>query len=441
MKTMRIISHVSMTLWICCASLPFLTTCGAGSPGNVENPNAVTEVLEGTRTEANAAWWGFDETDATDALQSAINSGAKKVVVPDMEKDWIVRPIMLKGDQEIVFEDGAIVTAKKSEFKGKGDCLFKGMELSNLTLRGYGAVFRMQKQDYMTDAYDKAEWRMVIGLYSCNNVEILGITLRDSGGDGIYLGVSGDQMYCSNIHIRGVICDNNYRQGISVISADNMLIEDCTFKNTWGTPPAAGIDLEPNHPGERLTNCIIRNCVMENNEGAGILIYLRPLSAESEDLSIRFENCRVTSEKGSGLIVGAVKDDGPMGSIDFTECHVENTAKTGAQIYDKSASRARVSFTNCTWKNTAQNGDDTETPSPLWIYLRRPELTTKHGGVDFIDCILEDSLNRPFLTASEKESSYGVYDITGNITVSNPYDVRMNVGEKSDGITLKVSNE
>ena len=419
-------------------SLPLLTSCGNGTPGNVENSGAVTEVLEGKRTEANAAWWGFDETDATDALQSAINSGAKKVIVPDMGKDWIVRPIMLKGNQEIVFEDGVIVTAKKGEFKGRGDCLFRGTKLSNLTLRGYGAIFRMQKQDYMTDAYEKAEWRMVIGLYSCNKVEILGMTLKDSGGDGIYLGVTGDQMYCSDIHIKDVICDNNYRQGISVISADNMLIEDCILKNTWGTPPAAGIDLEPNHPGEKLTNCIIRNCVMENNEGAGILVYLRPLSSESEDLSIRFENCRVISEKGSGLIVGAVNDDGPMGSIEFIGCHVENTAKAGAQIYDKSADRARIRFTNCSWKNTAIAENDTETPSPLRIYLRRPELTKKHGGVDFIDCMLEDSLDRPFLSATEKESSYGVYDITGTITVRNPHGVRMDLGEKSKGIALNI---
>ena len=139
--------------------------------------------------------------------------------------------------------------------------------------------------------------------------------------------------------------------------------------------------------------------------------------------------------------MGAVKDDGPLGSIDFTECHVENTAKAGVQIYDKSAGRARVRFTNCTWKNTATDENDKETPSPLWIYLRRPELTKKHGGVDFIDCIVEDSLNRPFLSATEKESSYGVYDITGNIAVKNPHGARMDVGEKSEGVTLEISNK
>ena len=53
----------------------------------MENPQAVLEVLDGKRTEASAAWWGFDENDATEALQSAINSGAEKLIVPNMGKD------------------------------------------------------------------------------------------------------------------------------------------------------------------------------------------------------------------------------------------------------------------------------------------------------------------------------------------------------------------
>ena len=120
------------------------------TPGNVKNPEAVAEVLAGKRTQANAAWWGFDETDATDALQSAIDTGAQRVVVPNMTRDWIVRPITLAGNQELLFEEGTVVTAKREEFKGKGDCLFRGVDIHNLTIRGYGAIRRMQKVDYFS---------------------------------------------------------------------------------------------------------------------------------------------------------------------------------------------------------------------------------------------------------------------------------------------------
>src|SRR5690242_15916555 len=83
------------------------------------DPQAVQEVASGTRSEANAAWWGFNEEDSTDALQAAIHSGAKRVIIPNMAKDWIVRPITLVGDQEIDIERGATIVAKRGEFRGK----------------------------------------------------------------------------------------------------------------------------------------------------------------------------------------------------------------------------------------------------------------------------------------------------------------------------------
>ena len=44
----------------------------ADMPGNAENQQAVREVLAGKRPVANAAWWGFNDDDATAPLQAAI---------------------------------------------------------------------------------------------------------------------------------------------------------------------------------------------------------------------------------------------------------------------------------------------------------------------------------------------------------------------------------
>ena len=80
------------------------------SPGNFPNEEAVAEVLAGRIEVANAAWWGFNESDSTRALQEAIHSGAEKVIVPYMGRDWIVKPIHLVSNQEILFEPGVVVT-------------------------------------------------------------------------------------------------------------------------------------------------------------------------------------------------------------------------------------------------------------------------------------------------------------------------------------------
>jgi len=407
-------------------------------PGNEPNPEAVQEVLSGKRTVANAAWWGFDKEDATEYLQAAISSGACKVVVPYMGDDWVVTPIKLVSKQEIVFEPGVVVRAKKGEFKGTGDSMFTASGASDITLRGYGATLRMNKQDYMTSDYAKGEWRMVLDIVSCRRVKILGLNLESSGGDGIYLGVNGrDQPYCEDVVVRDVTCNDNYRQGISVISAVNLLIDNCVLANTGGTPPGAGIDLEPNHAGEKLVNCVIRNTIMENNEGAGMLVYLKNLSRESDPVSVRFETCYVRSGQDVGIGVGAVKDDGPQGLIEFNNCTIEKTANGGIFVYDKSADNARVRFENCRWKNVGLgDGERERLRAPLTVALIRPTLTQKLGGIDFIDCYVYDEKDRPALVAGGRQ--FGVYDLKGRITVRNPRGATFRLPDEQIGVDLEV---
>ncbi|NLY70247.1 MAG: hypothetical protein GX076_00940, partial [Clostridiales bacterium] len=126
----------------------------------------------------NAADYGFDENDSTIALQAAIDSGAKKVIVPNMGKDWIIsRTITLVSNQTICFEPGVVISAKKGAFKGTKESLFQATNKSNIVLFGYNATLKMQKQDYMGSEYTKGEWRHILALRSCTNIKVLGLTL------------------------------------------------------------------------------------------------------------------------------------------------------------------------------------------------------------------------------------------------------------------------
>ncbi len=400
-----------------------------------ENPVLVRQVEAGQRDVANAAWWGFDQGDATACLQAAIRSGVEKLIVPNLGKPWILaRTVHLVSDQEILWEPGVVVKAMKGQFLGRGEPLFLAADKQNITLRGKDATFRMHKEDYTKPPYEKAEWRHTLSVVGCTRVSVSGLTLRDSGGDGLYIGSTKSQNFCRDIHIKDVTCENNHRQGISVISAENLLIESCRLANTGGTPPAAGMDLEPAHPEERLVDCVIRNCIAENNAGGGFFVYLKPLTAESRDVSIRFENCIVRGSGSFGLGVGAVKADGPDGSIEFVDVTVEGTDGPGAYLYDKSANRARVRFVRCTWKNVARKHGH-----PVELQLRRPQLTANFGGVDLGDCVIVDDRDRPFLAAAEKESSFGVSDIHGSVTVDSPAGSRVDLGPEPSDIELKVT--
>ena len=281
---------------------------GASSPAGEVNRQAIDDVATGRIKVAKASWWGFRTEDSTKALQAAIDSGVPKLIVEDMGAPWIVTPIRLRSNQEIEFEKGVELLAKRGEYKGGGATLVTARNVENVVLRGYGATFRMWREDYDNpDLYKKAEWRHCLSIWSSSNVKVLGLRLENSGGDGIYLGTATKWVTNRDIVIRDVLCESNYRQGISVITAESLLIENTVMRTTRGTRPEAGIDFEPNHPEERLADVVMRNCLSENNT-YGYLLNLSPHSAGSERISLRFENCRAIKNTGRGFSYSIVRN-------------------------------------------------------------------------------------------------------------------------------------
>lgn len=251
-----------------------------------------------------ASRFGYEPQDATEALQRAIDSGAKRVVVDRQESPWILRTIRLRGDLELVLEEGVELLAKKGEFRALGDVLFVARDVDNLTIRGEGkgATLRMRKTDYWQEPYQKSEWRHGLSLLSCENVLVENLQIAETGGDGIYLGVSSsDAGPCKNVTIRKVDCKGNNRQGISVISVDGLTLEDCVLRETYGTAPEAGIDFEPNRSVEQITNVVMRRVAALNNAGDGIVFYLPNLSESNHDLSFTIEDCVCARNRGRGF--------------------------------------------------------------------------------------------------------------------------------------------
>ena len=277
---------------------------------------AVAEVTAGRLDRADAAWWGFDPADATAALQAAIDSGAPVVVVPAAPSPWVVGPLRLRSNLELVLEEGAVIEARAGAFLGRAENLLKGDGVENVTIRGYGATLRMRKADYTGPPYEKSQWRHAISLVSARRVRILGLRIESSGGDGIYLGSSRDRTlppYCEDVHIKDVTLLDHHRQGISVISARRLLIEDTIMANTRGTAPRAGIDFEPNQPHEELTDCVLRRCTLVDNAGAGLQVFLRKLDETSLPVSISVEDCVI---RGNLLQVWVTPAGGaPSGTV------------------------------------------------------------------------------------------------------------------------------
>lgn len=110
------------------------------------------------------------------------------------------------------------------------------------------------------------EHGMGITISGASSVVIEGVTIKEFWGDAIYV-TSGAR----RVSVCDVVTDHNRRQGISIIDVDGMRVTRSTFKNTIGTPPAAGIDFEPNE-GNRVNDVVVSGCVTENNGGDGFQI-------------------------------------------------------------------------------------------------------------------------------------------------------------------------
>ena len=311
--------------------------------------------------------FGYDPVDATAIIRKALDSGAKTVVFDRQKGPWYTESISLGSHVELVFEEGVELVAKKGGFVDTWASLFDIINSTDVVLRGEGkgATLRMLREDYINEPYRPSEHRHGINILSAQRVTIENLRIVASGGDGIYLGESwskgickegepGENGPCRDVVIRKCDCDLNHRQGISVISAENLLIEDTVLRNTLGTAPRAGIDFEPNFDGNRLVNCVMRNCLVENNKGAGYEFYLANQGASSAPISVRIENCRSVGNS-SAVSIGGGGRETPFakGCVSFSNCSFESPRVNGISIGAKPADAYLVKFENCVVSNAA----------------------------------------------------------------------------------------
>lgn len=307
----------------------------------------------GAQDTVKASAFGFNQEDATAALQKAIDSGARKVIVDNTGKDWVTRPLLLRSNQEIIFEDGVTLRAKKGEFKGTNDSLINVNNVSNVTIRGEGAVtLAMNKKDYDNPAlYKFSEWRHTISIRGGTNIKISGLTLKSSGGDGIYVARGKHLPYSRDITVENVTSGDHYRQGISLISVENMVIRNSRFISTRGTAPQCGIDFEPNYLGERFTNIVIDNCEFSENASAGIMFCIERMKKNSVPVSITVKNSRISSNQ-YGIVIATRE---ARGEIRVENCQVENNRGIPFLLKEQNDTGLKVILQNVVFRNMSYN--------------------------------------------------------------------------------------
>ena len=114
-----------------------------------------------------------------------------------------------------------------------------------------------------------------------------------------------------------MIADNNRRQGLSIVEADGVLVTDSVFRNTRGTRPSAGIDLEPDHAEQKIVNVRIQNSKFIDNAGPGIEIARKRGSVAKVDELARnvFRGNRpILVENAPAVLASAICDNRQVSS-------------------------------------------------------------------------------------------------------------------------------
>ena len=251
-----------------------------------------------------------------ESLQAVIDRGGPLVYVPKGVYQ-LDTPLKLRSNLTLFVESGTAIEAAVGAFQGKEDSLIVIAGMENVTIAAEGATFKMRKDDYRdaTKYPIKSEFRHCLDIRGSKNVTITGGTFADSGGDGIYLGplILDDPAWANSkrhipnesIVIRRVTCDNNFRQGISVVACVGCLIEDSMLARTNGTSPQAGIDVEPEY--QDPIDVTIRRCKSVDNRGPAFMWSLQNVA-----LTYRANNVTVNTPPVRIIMEGNTYDGVPL---------------------------------------------------------------------------------------------------------------------------------
>ena len=373
-----------------------------------------------------ASDFGFDAVDSTAFVNAAISSDADEVIIDKMPGSWICGPLSFKGlaAKTIRFEKGVEVRAKPGEFRSTRSndaCLFSFWDCDGITLSGYGAAIRMEREAYTKPPYAHSEHRHCLNLRGVRNFRVEGLLLTESGGDGLFIGGNwkgGNFLNSENVTLVDVVCDRNFRQGLSIICVSNFVAQGCVFSNTRGTPPESGVDIEPNQAHEFLSGIVFRDCRFESNAGRGLEFYIGNLNSKTPPVTALLERCAMV-----GNVNGfeyqqsrARYNDLPKGGkVILRNCTIDRSRDSGILLIDKPMDSARLVFDGVRLTDSCVG----KTNAPDISVLVRLADTPPTDGIAFRNVSIVRNVERPWITPGKIDyTGCGVRDFSGGITLA-----------------------
>ena len=204
--------------------------------------------------------------------------------------------IEVKDNSHVVFEDGAVlrqITVNPTHYE-----MIDLRHVKNITLERPVCIGERPLHEGNT-----GEWGHGIAVHDCKNITIIDARIEETWGDGIYIGLpyyESFQYKNDNIKVIRPIIKHCSRNGISITSSLDVLVDSAYIYKVDRTAPKAGIDIEPEYSDAsgvflgrvRLTGqTVIDNCPY------GIPMHLGTLV--DSDVNIIIEHLDVSHSAGA----------------------------------------------------------------------------------------------------------------------------------------------
>lgn len=244
-------------------------------------------------------------------------------------------------------------------------CVLRAYNCDNIEITGIKII-----GDRTTHSGVDGEYGHGIMLMHCGNISIHNISISQTWGDGIYIGVvygNTIDKQNENIHISNISVDHISRDGISLCSVDGFTLENSVFDTIDRKDPKAGINMEPEGYGTttpyindiKIENCRFYDC------WRAIYSYINEAMDTTKPSNITVSNC--TSYRGINgisLLAQASFNETVEGRWTFNDFTVVDAGWNGIGIINHYLKLPHIFMNNITVNNcnqTNKNTDDNQT--------------------------------------------------------------------------------
>ena len=202
--------------------------------------------------------------DYTKLIQEILDK-ERNVVFPNFPILVNESGLTISSNSNIYFNKKTILKLKSNPLKEYE--ILRIHDVQNVTV--YNAKIEGDKHRHIGKL---GEWGMGISIRGTKNITLYNSEINTCWGDGIYLGTTKKNYNNLNINIINTFLNDNRRNGLSIIAAENLQVNNLVVTNTNGTNPMAGIDIEPDENQDIISNLNFKNIVSFNNTVHGFLI-------------------------------------------------------------------------------------------------------------------------------------------------------------------------